>query len=65
MAVYIDNGEKEMVVVDPKSDEQAVIERISTIPGMTARKATEEEVKRLWKPNEAAVFGQTKPTPFI
>lgn len=57
MAIYIDSGEKESVILDPQGDDELMIERFSKIPGMAVRKATDDEVKRLLEPTNTMPLG--------
>ncbi|MEH6454884.1 MAG: hypothetical protein V7749_01050 [Cocleimonas sp.] len=59
MAIYIENGEKKSVILDPKGDDDLMIERFSKIPGMTVRKATDDEVKRLLEPSNTMPLGRS------
>ena len=60
MAIYIKTEEVENVILDPKSDDDLMIERFSKMPGvLEIRKASDEEIKRLWKPENVSQLGQT------
>lgn len=60
MAIYIKTEDAEKVIFDPKGDDDLMIERFSTIPGvLEIRKASETEIKRLWNPENMTPFGQT------
>ena len=60
MAIYIITDDVEKVILDPKGDDDLMIDRFSKMPGVSEiRKATAAEIKRLWKPENASTIGQT------
>lgn len=60
MAIYIKTDDVEKVILDPKGDDDLMIDRFSKMPGvLEIRKATDAEIKRLWKPENASTIGQT------
>ncbi|MDI4653603.1 MULTISPECIES: hypothetical protein [Pseudoalteromonas] len=55
MAIYIKTEGSEQVILDPKGDDELIIERFSSFPHiLEIRKATDDEIKRLYEPEMSA-----------
>ena len=60
MAIYIKTEDSERVILDPRGDDDLMIDRFSKVPGVIEiRKASDSEFKRLWNPENVTPFGQT------